>query len=74
MAPVHDFDSLKYAKEWIGSLHHSTDIRGGGGITEQTAPTPVPKEEDEVTFKAYTFAKAAPFSDLNCLDTVKKQL
>ncbi len=59
--PVHEFGSLKYTKEWVGSLHHSTDIRGGGGITEQSAPNPVPKEEDEETFKTYTFAKAAPF-------------
>ncbi len=37
------------AKEWIGSLHHSTDIRGGGGITEQSPPNPVPKEDHVYT-------------------------
>ncbi len=47
--------------EWIGSLHHSTDTRGGGGITEQSPPNPVPKEENEETFNNYRFAKAAPF-------------
>ncbi len=44
-------------------MHHSTEIRGGGGgggITEQSAPNPVPKEEDEETFKSYRLAKAAP--------------
>ncbi len=59
--PVNEFDSLKYAKEWIGASHLGSDTRGGGGIIEQSVPNPMPREDDEVEFKNYRFARAAPF-------------
>ncbi len=65
--PVHEFDSLKYAEEWLGRCHLPTDAPcGAGGIMDQrplkeTSVTPSEEDYPAEQFQKYKLSRSAPF-------------
>ncbi len=62
---VEQFDSLKYAKEWISKSHLATDEgRSAGGISNQRPPSFMASSEDddpEKDFEKFRLTKPPPF-------------